>query len=52
MDRIGVFVMDISPGDIHLSNVLTDHLNNLAYIKAWLLLANKIKQLLLCYTMI
>ena len=20
---------------IHLSNVLTDHLNNLAYIKAW-----------------
>ena len=28
---------------IHLSNDPTDHLNNLAYIKAWLLLNNKIK---------
>ena len=40
-----------SYGAYTLSNVLTDHLNKLAYIKAWLLLKNKIKLLLLCYTM-
>ena len=37
--------------NVHLSNVLTDHLNILAYIKAWLLPNNKIQLLLLYYTM-
>ena len=37
--------------DKTLSNVLTDHLNILAYIKAWFLPNNKIKLLLLYYTM-
>ena len=36
---------------IHLPNVLTDHHNVLAYIKAWLSPNNKIKILLLYYTM-
>ena len=35
----------------HLSNVLADHHNVLAYIKAWLLPLNKIKLQLLYYTM-
>ena len=36
---------------IHLLNVLTDHLNILAYIKAWLMSNNKMKLLLLYYNM-
>ena len=32
----------VGPVKVHLSNVLTDHLNNREYIKAWLLLNNKI----------
>ena len=37
--------------NVHLSNVLTDHLNILVYIKAWFLPNKTIKLLLLYYTM-
>ena len=50
--RNDLFLSSLRLGcSIHLSNVLTDHLNILVYIKAWFLPNNKIKLLLLYYTM-